>query len=140
MPEGITQNVNLAPFTTLGVGGPAEYFADVRTLKELEEYVTWAKNNNVRVTPLGGGSNVLIRDTGIQGLVLRILLSHISITEERDTVYVTAGAGVVLDALVEELVTKILWGIENLSGIPGNVGAVPIQNVGAYGVEAKLRK
>ena len=97
----------------------------------------WARHDNVPVTILGGGSNVLIFPQGIRGLVIHPDFKKVSYRTEDDCVLVTAGAGVILDELIEELVEKELWGLENLSAIPGTVGAVPIQNVGAYGVEAK---
>lgn len=137
MAFSVQKNVPLAPYTTLGVGGNAEYFTEVHSLEELRDAVVWARNNACATKILGGGSNVLISDAGIQGLVIRPLLNTITYTEEGEHTLVTVGAGVVLDTLVQELVHKKLWGLENFSAIPGSVGAVPIQNVGAYGVEAK---
>jgi len=136
IPSIIKQNIPLASYTTLGVGGHAEYFCEAGTEDELREALVWAKQNNLMVTILGGGSNILVCDEGIKGLVLRVCLLGI-IYEEVDgnIIQVTAGAGMVLDDFIQELVTKKLWGLENLSAIPGTVGAVPIQNVGAYGVE-----
>ncbi|MFZ2253474.1 MAG: UDP-N-acetylmuramate dehydrogenase [Minisyncoccia bacterium] len=137
IPSIIKQNIPLASYTTLGVGGQAEYFCEVGTEAELREAVAWAHENNHMVTVLGGGSNVLVRDEGVKGLVLRVcILGVIYQTLDDESVYVTVGAGVILDKLIHELVEKKLWGLENLSAIPGTVGAVPIQNVGAYGVEA----
>ena len=137
IPSIIKQNIPLAPYTTLGVGAQAEYFCEVGTEAELREVVTWAEENKHVVTVLGGGSNVLVRDEGIQGLVLRVcILGATYQVLDDESVCVMVGAGVLLDDLVNELVEKKLWGLENLSAIPGTVGAVPIQNVGAYGVEA----
>jgi UDP-N-acetylmuramate dehydrogenase len=129
----------LSKHTTFHIGGPAEYFCTVRTREELEEVVVWARESNLPVTILGGGSNVLVSDAGIAGLVIKNGIGGISYDEHSEAVEVTAGAGVVFDALVAELVQKNIWGLENLSGIPGLVGAVPIQNVGAYGVEVSER-
>lgn len=137
MPPIIIRNEPLASYTTLGVGGDADYFACVSTTQELKDVLIWAKENNQKITVLGGGSNVLIGDNGIHGLVLHPTFKDITYEENGDDVLVTAGAGLLLDGLVEELVFKNLWGLENLSSIPGTVGAVPIQNVGAYGVEAE---
>lgn len=137
IPSIIKQNIPLASYTTLGVGGQAEYFCEVGTEAELREVVTWAEENKHKVTVLGGGSNVLVRDEGIQGLVLRVCIFGTTYEVlDNESMCVTVGAGVLLDDLVKELVEKKLWGLENLSAIPGTVGAVPIQNVGAYGVEA----
>lgn len=137
MPKNIQQHIALAPYTTLGVGGNAEYFVEVSDEDALREATRWAEVSDIPVTILAGGSNVLVDDDGVKGLVLRPLFSGITYVEKEDSVLVTVGAGVVLDTLIAELVSKELWGLENLSGIPGTVGAVPIQNVGAYGVEAK---
>lgn len=139
MPATIQKNVPLAPLTTLGVGGSAEYFAQVRTESELRDALTWAKEYHQPVTILGSGSNVLIHDIGIRGLVLLPQFTEITFEEDEHGIRVVTGAGVILDDLVALLVEKELWGLENLSGIPGTVGAVPIQNVGAYGVEVKDR-
>ncbi|QQR64949.1 UDP-N-acetylmuramate dehydrogenase [Candidatus Kaiserbacteria bacterium] len=137
MPSCIRTDIPLAPHTTLGVGGPAQFFAEVDCVAVLEEVVIWAKREGHPITLLGCGSNVLISENGIRGLVIRYVASEIAYEERADVVRVTADAGVILDALIHELVLKDLWGLENLSAIPGHVGAVPVQNVGAYGVEAK---
>ena len=129
------EKVALAPFTTMGIGGNAEFFAEISQLPKLREAVLYAKEKSMPITILGGGSNVLIKDGMLQGLVLRIALSGVTYAEIGTDVYVTAGAGVVLDELISETVTRGMWGLENLSAIPGYVGATPIQNVGAYGVE-----
>ena len=135
MPESIKQNVPLAPYTTLQIGGPAEYFAEVHTEAELLEATTFANERKLQVTILGGGSNALVSDDGVKGLVIRPHFTDVAYTEAGNDVFVTVGSGVVLDALVAELVAKDIWGLENLSAIPGSVGGVPVQNVGAYGVQ-----
>lgn len=133
----IEKQVPLATKTTLGVGGNASHYVVVRTISELAEAYEYAKTCSQRVCVLGGGSNVLISDEGVDALVLHPEFKECTIKEDGDLAYVTAGAGMVLDRLIEEMIERDLWGLENLSGIPGSVGAVPIQNVGAYGVEAK---
>ncbi len=138
MPSLCRENVLLAPYTTLGIGGCADYFAEPSTVQELQEVLLWAETDNHQVTILGGGSNVLIADSGIRGLVVKPNFKDILYeASDYEEVFVTAGSGVVLDDLVYALVEKDLWGLENLSAIPGTVGAVPIQNVGAYGVEVQ---
>ncbi len=136
-PVLIKENVPLAPFTTLGVGGSAHHFATARTVLELEELIVWAGSQRQRITVIGGGSNILVSDSGIEGLVIQMGIQGESYVVQDDGVYVTVGAGVSFDEFIEHAVLRGLWGVENLSAIPGTVGAVPIQNVGAYGVEAE---
>ncbi len=125
----------LSPETTFRIGGEAEFFYCAKTKKSLREAIVSAKENILPVVVLGGGSNVLVSDSGIEGLVLQIGIKGISYKNSDDYVYVRVGAGVVFDELIDEVVSKGYWGLENLSAIPGSVGATPVQNVGAYGVE-----
>lgn len=137
IPSTITPLVPLASYTTLRVGGRADYFAIIDSMEKLEEAVVWARHEGCPVTVLGGGSNVLVTSSGVRGLVIHLVTKQRTYVPQGTDVAVTVDAGVVLDDLIAELVGKGLWGLENLSAIPGTVGAVPVQNVGAYGVEAK---
>lgn len=128
-------NVPLAGYTTFNVGGPAEYFVVVNNEGELESIIQEAHQNSLPVKILGGGSNVLVNDGGVTGLVIKNNLAGMRYEEQDEYVLLTAGSGLTFDEVVAETVNKGLWGLENLSGIPGTVGATPIQNVGAYGVE-----
>lgn len=125
------EDISLAPFTTLGIGGPARWFAEAASEQEIVEANAWATGQGVPLFVLGGGSNVLIADAGFPGLVLHIALKGI----ERDAGLFRVGAGVDWDAFVEEAVGSGCAGIECLAGIPGTVGGTPVQNVGAYGQE-----
>ena len=127
----------LQDLTTLKVGGPAEVFWEVETERELDEAVGYAQSHSLPVTVLGGGSNVLIADAGVPGLVIKMAITDVSIDVRAQHALVTAAAGVVFDDLVAQTVSAGYWGLENLSHIPGTVGATPVQNVGAYGVEVK---
>jgi UDP-N-acetylmuramate dehydrogenase len=129
----IDRGVSLAPYTTLELGGPAEYFAHIHSREELTEALTWAQKNGQPVTVLGGGSNVIVSDRGVTGLTLRMQTRGVAL--DAATGLVTAQAGESWDGLVEQCVAAELSGIECLSGIPGSVGAAPIQNIGAYGQE-----
>lgn len=132
------KNVSLKERTTLQVGGEAEYFFSADTKDSIQAALTWARENEQPVTILSGGSNVLVPDSGISGLVLHINTKGVSYTTAGDGfVTLTAQAGEVFDQVVQDTVSKGVWGLENLSAIPGSVGATPIQNVGAYGVEVK---
>lgn len=135
MPIKIVQNVSLAALTTLQAGGAADYFSEVTTRAELEQALRFAQQNAAPVFVLGGGSNVLFPDEGYRGLVIKNSITGHEIESTKNGVSVRVGAGEEWDALVSTVCAKEYWGIENLSAIPGTVGATPIQNVGAYGVE-----
>ena len=132
VPDFIRERVPLAPLTTLGLGGPAQYLAECRTTEDITEAVRWAAERRLPVTILGGGSNVVLPDEGLKGLVLRVTTSRL---EFESTGAVEAEAGVSWDAVVQGAVARNWAGVECLSGIPGTVGGTPIQNVGAYGQE-----
>lgn len=127
----LSHDVPLAPLTTLGIGGPARDFVRVTTLADLEA----ALRSDAHVLVLGGGSNVVIGDAGWPGLVIQIGLAGVDIALADDHAIVTAAAGVVWDDFVAQMVDAELAGVECMSGIPGLVGATPMQNVGAYGQE-----
>jgi UDP-N-acetylmuramate dehydrogenase len=127
------EHVALAPYTSLGIGGPARYFAEAETEFHVIEALEFAEARRLPVFILGGGSNLVVSDAGYSGLILRIALRGIS---HRQDGIVAAAAGEDWDLFVHFCVTQNLAGIECLSGIPGTVGATPVQNVGAYGQEA----
>jgi UDP-N-acetylmuramate dehydrogenase len=129
------RDVPLAPRTTLGVGGPARRFVRVASVDELREALHDAESTGERVLILGGGSNLVISDAGWDGLAISMGIEGVDVVEDGDHAIVKAGAGVVWDLLVGALVYAGLAGCECLSGIPGLVGATPMQNVGAYGQE-----
>ncbi len=128
-------DVALAPRTTIRVGGPARFFVEVTSLADLVTALGWANRDKVPVRILGGGSNVLVADSGWPGLVIGMGLLGIDYQSKGDRIRLTAAAGEPWDHLVELAVHKGWSGFECLSGIPGSVGATPIQNVGAYGQE-----
>ncbi len=131
----IQENVSLAQYTTFQVGGPARFFCHVRSEDDLLEAVKFGKEKNLRMFILGGGSNVLISDKGFPGLVIKIELKGVEYKKSGTSTIVSAAAGEMWDELVASCVEKGLYGIENLSAIPGTVGATPVQNIGAYGVD-----
>lgn len=128
-------DVPLAPRTTLGVGGRAARYVEARSEAEVRAALTWANAEGIEVTILGGGSNVLVADRGVDGLVLHVSVSGCEERIEGDRVTLRVGAGERWDAFVATTVERGFAGIECLSGIPGDVGAAPIQNIGAYGQE-----
>lgn len=129
------ENVPLAPMTTIGIGGPARWLIDATSVEQLVESLSWAHRGGIPPFLLGGGSNVLIADEGFEGLVIRNSIGGIDESHDGDAVRISVGAGEPWDRIVERAVERRWGGIEALSGIPGSVGATPIQNVGAYGQE-----
>jgi UDP-N-acetylmuramate dehydrogenase len=134
----IKENIPLAPLTTLQVGGAARYFVETKREDEIREAVEFAKTRDLPLFVLGGGSNLVIADSGWPGLALRIAIGGIS-TDRNDAaggaVLFSVGAGVNWDDFVAQAVVQNCAGIECLSGIPGSAGGTPVQNVGAYGQE-----
>ncbi len=126
------EEVSLAPMTTFGLGGLARWFAEARTEDDVVEAVAWAQQRGLPLFVLGGGSNLLVRDTGFAGLVLRMEIAGVV---DCGGGLLDVGAGESWDRLVDRTVEMGLAGIECLAGIPGSVGGTPVQNVGAYGQE-----
>lgn len=131
----IGRDVPLAPWTTLQIGGPARCFLNASDAATAIAALELAAEEGVPVFLLGGGSNVLVADEGVPGLVLRVGLLGMEFCPAGASVLVRAGAGEEWDHLVAETVARGLAGLECLSGIPGLVGGTPVQNVGAYGQE-----
>ena len=132
----IHTNIPLKNLTTMHLGGPARFFAEVHTPQELQEVYQNALTKQIPVFVLGGGSNVVAQDAGYQGLILRMRIPGFEVV--KDDLYSTTikiGAGENWDSAVARTVQMHLTGIEAMSAIPGTVGAAPVQNIGAYGQE-----
>jgi UDP-N-acetylmuramate dehydrogenase len=134
-PKGLEADRPLDRFTSLELGGRARYFAEVDDLETGVAALEWAAAEGQPVQIVAGGSNLVVADTGFDGLVLKIDLKGVTVRPEGERAMVTAAAGEDWDTLVDRVVGEGFAGIECLSGIPGAVGATPIQNVGAYGQE-----
>jgi UDP-N-acetylmuramate dehydrogenase len=131
----IQRSVDLKPFNSLAVAAIADYFCTVENLTQLKSALSFASDNNLKVTPLGGGSNVVLA-ADISGLVVHINLTGVtSQSVSNDQVDVHFAAGENWHEMVELCLKSGWYGIENLALIPGYMGAAPIQNIGAYGVE-----
>ena len=130
---GLRRDEPLAPRTSLGVGGPADWFFEAQNVEQLRAALEWARAQGLPVSMLGGGSNLLVSDDGFRGLVMTYAAQQVRQRVSGEEVLVQADAGLLWDDLVKHSVSEGLGGIECLSGIPGLVGASPIQNVGAYG-------
>lgn len=133
----IQENFDITPLTTFGVKAKARFFAEYSSVKELQQIMRTPEYQQNEVLHIGGGSNLLfIRD--FNGIVLRSAIKGLQVYRKNsDTVYLIAGAGEDWPGLVDFCVEQGLAGLENLAGIPGQAGASAVQNIGAYGVEAK---
>jgi UDP-N-acetylmuramate dehydrogenase len=130
----IQQNIPLAPLTTLRIGGPARFFARATSEEDLLAAAQFARDQNLPVFVLGSGSNLLVADSGFAGLVIQVALGdEIAWTADRTCLEVSAGLD--WDKFVEIVCEQGIGGLECLAGIPGLVGASPVQNIGAYGQE-----
>ena len=133
--EGLRDDVPLAPFTTLGIGGPSRWFLDATSIADVDRAHHWSRLHGVPVMVFGGGSNLVMSDQGFGGLAIRVGLSGRRWSADGEDTLVTAGAGELWDDIVSDCVHRDLAGVECLSGIPGTIGGTPVQNVGAYGQE-----
>jgi UDP-N-acetylmuramate dehydrogenase len=132
----LLENIPLAQYTTLGVGGPARWFVETAAEGEILAAVLFAGKQKVPFFILGGGSNLLVSDDGFPGVVIRIAGGGRAWTDEGNgTASIVASAGADWDSVVSLAVENNSAGIECLAGIPGSVGGTPVQNVGAYGQE-----
>ena len=131
----LAENVELAPHTTICLGGPARYFAECAGTDDVRAALALARERRLPVQVMGGGSNLVFPDAGFPGMVVRVASRGFAFGEGAGGVTLTAAAGEPWDGLVAESVRRGCAGIECLSGIPGTAGGTPIQNVGAYGQE-----
>lgn len=130
----IQENVPLAPYTTLKIGGPARYFAQVDSESDLLCAVRFADEKDLPLFILGGGSNLVVSDAGFHGLVLKTAFGREpAIVASEDRLYFEVSAGVDWNDFVRIVCEEGVYGVECLAGIPGLVGGAPIQNIGAYG-------
>ncbi len=131
----LQEHVALAPLTTLGVGGEARFFVEAYTLRDAIEALEYARSHSLPLFVLGGGSNIVVADSGFRGVVLSMRIPGVVCQVQGNRVSVQAGAGVVWDDLVAYTVQRGFIGLECLSGIPGTVGGAVVANLGAYGAQ-----
>jgi UDP-N-acetylmuramate dehydrogenase len=129
----IKENYPLSGLTTFDTGGRARYYAEVSAEDEVGSALDFAHERDLKIFVLGGGSNLLISDDGFPGLVIHNRIEGFDLRPAGSHVIVSAGAGEDWPAFVDRCVSLGLQGIECLAGIPGTVGAAPVQNIGAYG-------
>lgn len=133
----VEEHVSLKELSTMGVGGRARYLIRAASVEDVCEAIAFSQKNGLPFFVLGSGSNLVFSDRGFGGVVIKMEIGDVEFADEEGGVVVTAGAGVVWDELVAQVVERGLFGFENLSLIPGTVGASVVQNIGAYGSEVE---
>lgn len=132
----IHTNIPLKNYTTMRLGGPARFITEVHSADELPQLYNNAKNQNIPIFVLGGGSNIIVHDEGFNGIILRCRIPGFTVAaDDAASTTIQIGAGESWDEVVKRTVEMNLSGIEAMSAIPGTAGACPVQNVGAYGQE-----
>ncbi len=129
----IQENIPLREFTTFRTGGPARFLLTAHNARDVREAVAFAENKGLLLIPLGSGSNMVAPDAGLDAVLLRYVPNAVHAEEGIEGI-ISADAGLLWDSLVALVVESNWWGAENLSAIPGTVGAAVVQNIGAYGV------
>lgn len=136
--EKIKQNEPMKEHTSLKIGGPAEFFVKVNSVEKLKEILQLCKINKIPITIVGNGSNLLVLDKGIKGIVIKTELKEIQIKNiNEEKVEIIVDDGVQLGLLAQKLLKEEITGFEELSGIPGTIGGAVVMNAGAHGKEIK---
>lgn len=133
--ERVQTQVPLRQLTTLAVGGPVDWLVRVKNVAELQDVVMRARQHEAPILPLGEGSNIIVSDVGVRGVAVIVDFKQISQVNHAEHVVINVDAGVMWDDLVQYAVSNNLAGVEAMSGVPGTVGAAPVQNIGCYGQE-----
>ena len=128
-------SVPLAPLTTFRIGGPARVFVEAANEKDIHDAIAYARELKLPIVALGAGSNLLVPDEGVEGVVLKIAPSDCVFENNNDQTFLIASAGTLWEKVVDAASEQNLFGIENLAGIPGTIGGAAVQNIGAYGTE-----
>ncbi len=126
----ISKNIALSKYSNFRIGGPADFFVEVKNIADAKQAVAWAQDNRQPILALGGGTNMLIADRGYRGLVIKLNLARLDIQGEM----VSAGAGVLVSYLLNQTLNADLVGLEFLTGVPGTVGGAIRGNAGTYGI------
>lgn len=135
--ENLYYNEPMAKHTSFKIGGPADVFIKVDNIEELKETLDLSKQNQIPLTIIGNGSNLLVTDKGIRGITAKLNLKYIGIENENSKEIIKVDAGVPVGLLAQKLLKEEITGFEELSGIPGTIGGAVIMNAGAHGKELK---
>ena len=136
--ERIKQNEPMKLHTSFKVGGPADFFVTVESIEELKNIIKFTKKSKIPLYIVGNGTNLLVKDNGISGIVVKLAMNKFEVSErENSKIEVKAQAGVPLAFLGQKMLQSEITGFEELSGIPGTIGGAIIMNAGAHGKEMK---
>ena len=135
MPMEAPASPPLALFTTFHLGGPARAFFEARSEDEVRTAIAFAREGRLPLYVLGAGSNILVQDAGVEGVVVHMKIGGMTIEETDESILIDAGAGTPWEEIVDAACARGVSGIENLAGIPGTLGGAAVQNIGAYGAE-----
>ena len=135
--ENIYINEPMKKHTSFKIGGPAECFIKIKNEEQLKEILKYAKKNEIKLTIIGNGSNILVSDEGIKGIVLKIEIEKINKEIKDNIVKLTIGSGIKLGTLAQKCLKEDFTGLEFASGIPGTIGGAIRMNAGAHGSEMK---
>ncbi len=135
--ENIYKNELMSKYTSFKIGGPAECLIKIKTIEQLKLILKYAKEKNIHVTVIGNGSNILVSDDGIKGIVLKIDIENLEINIEKEKVLLKIGSGVKLSWIAQKCLKEEITGLEFASGIPGTIGGAIRMNAGAHGSEMK---
>lgn len=130
-------NEPMSKHTSLKIGGPADFFVKVSDSSELKFVLELSKKHAIPLTIIGNGTNLLVRDKGIRGIVLKLEFNEFKVERKKDKAYITIGAGFPVGKLANIALKEELSGLEFLAGIPGTIGGAIRMNAGAYGKEMK---
>lgn len=135
--EEIYLNESMKKHTSIKIGGPAEAFIKLNSIENVKKVVEFSKNNNIPLHIIGNGSNLLVKDEGIKGIVAKITMDDIKIEKKESCVEVLVESGAVMGAISYKFFQDEITGFEELSGIPGTIGGAIRMNAGAHGKEMK---
>ncbi len=135
--DKIKQNEPMKKHTSFKIGGPAEFFIKISTIEELRNILKFCQINGITLTIVGNGSNLLVTDKGIKGIVIKLDLKQIEIKKLKERIEIIVDSGVQLGFLAQKLLKEEISGFEELSGVPGTIGGAIIMNAGAHGKEMK---
>ena len=135
--NNVLKNEPMSKHTSLKIGGIADYFIKVKSIDELKNVLEFTNKNKIKTTIIGNGTNLLVKDGGIRGVVIKLELIEFKIKKTAKEVLITVGSGMTLAALAAVALKEEITGLEFLAGIPGTIGGAIRMNAGAYGSEMK---